>query len=335
MGGDHERKARVSKTALRHRLSIIIGMALVMTIGVLHLAGGGFAAEPAAKQAGKTPSGAAPAGKAAGPVAATVPGALSEGETQPESLTEVNKQLTNPISNVWSLTLKQSNYLLDNPHAWNSELEFEPILPVPLTRDWNLVTRPSFKFLDSKPYVNSDGNSLHAEGLGDSTLTTLLSPNTLNCQFGLGPTFVLPTATTQQTGDGKWQAGPAAVFGYLSKNWLLALYARQWWSFAGQSDRSATNSLHLQYFAHYFVGDGWSVGMSPDILVNWEASPGQKLTFPVGLAFGKAVKVCGVPVKFEIQAQYMPIHPSDSGREWAIQFQITPQLPRLIQGAMF
>jgi hypothetical protein len=179
------------------------------------------------------------------------------------------------------------NYLLDNPHAWNSELLFEPVLPVALTTDWNLVTRPVFKLFDSKPYMNSEENSARKAGLGDSTLTTLLSPNSPNWQFGLGPTLVLPTATTQQTGKGKWQAGPAAVFGYLSESFLLALYPQQWWSFAGQSDRSATSKLQLQYFASYFVGDGWSVGMSPNIHVNWEASSGQKLTFPVGLGLSK------------------------------------------------
>jgi len=271
----------------------------------------------------------------AGQLAADTIFPRSEGEKQDESMTEVNKQLTNPLSNEWSLTLKQSNYLLDNPHSWKSELQFEPVLPVALTRDWSLVTRPVFKFFDSKPYINTDGNSERTAGLGDSTLTTLLSPNTSNWLLGLGPTLVLPTASTQQTGDGKWQAGPAAVFGYLSKSWLLAVYPQQWWSFAGQSDRSATSKLQLQYFAHYFVGDGWSVGMSPNILVNWEASSGQKLTFPVGLGLSKVVNICGVSVKFEIQGQYMAIRPDNSGQEWNIELEITPRLPKLIQGALF
>ena len=274
-------------------------------------------------------------GAAADPRGTTASGGVSAGEQQDGLLKEANKQLTNPISNVWSLALKQSNYLLNNPHAWNSELQFEPLLPVALTRDWNLVTKPVLKFFDSKPYINSDGNSERAAGLGDSTLTTVLSPNTSNWLLGLGPTFVLPTASTQQTGDGKWQAGPAAVFGYLSKSWLLAVYPQQWWSFAGQSDRSATNKLQLQYFAHYFVGDGWSIGMSPNILVNWEASSGQRLTFPVGLGFSKVVEVCGVAVKFEIQGEYMAIRPDSSGQEWNIQFQITPRLSKLIQGTLF
>jgi len=106
---------------------------------------------------------------------------------QEEPLKEFNKQVTNPLSNEWSMELKQSNYLLNSPNAWNPELQFEPVLPVALTRDWNLVTRPVFKFFDSNPYTNSAGNSAREAGLGDSTLTTLLSPNTSNWLLGLGP----------------------------------------------------------------------------------------------------------------------------------------------------
>jgi hypothetical protein len=75
--------------------------------------------------------------------------------------------------------------------------------------------------------------------------------------------------------------------------------------------------------------------MSPNIHVNWEASSGQKLTFPVGLGLSKVVKVCGRPIKFEIQWQYMPIRPDNSGKEWNILFLIPPRLPKLIQGSLF
>jgi hypothetical protein len=176
-------------------------------------------------------------GRSGGPVAPDDTGKPSVTEGHDKSLKEFNQQVTNPLSNEWSLELKQSNYLLNSPNAWNPEFQFEPVLPVALTTDWNLVARPVFKFFDSNPYANSTGNSAREEGLGDSTLTTLLSPNTSNWLLGLGPTFVLPTATTQHTGDGKWQAGPAAVFGYLGGSFLL-------------NDRGDS-------FLNLSCGDGW------------------------------------------------------------------------------
>jgi hypothetical protein len=56
---------------------------------------------------------------------------------------------------------------------------------------------------------------------------------------------------------------------------------------------------------------------------------------PGRLGLSKVVKVCGMPVKFEIQGQYMAIRPDNSGQEWNILFQITPRLPKLIQGTLF
>jgi hypothetical protein len=47
---------------------------------------------------------------AANPSEAT---AASEGEAQVESLTELNKQLANPISSLWSIAFQQNNYMLD------------------------------------------------------------------------------------------------------------------------------------------------------------------------------------------------------------------------------
>ena len=36
-----------------------------------------------------------------------------EGEAEGRSLTELNKELTNPISSLWSIAFQQNNYMLD------------------------------------------------------------------------------------------------------------------------------------------------------------------------------------------------------------------------------
>ncbi len=50
------------------------------------------------------------------------------GETGEKSLTELNKELTNPISSLWSIAFQQNNYMLDmgagKPDHWNSNLNF-------------------------------------------------------------------------------------------------------------------------------------------------------------------------------------------------------------------
>jgi len=241
-------------------------------------------------------------------------------------LSEINRRLTNPVGNIWSLGLIQNNYLLSSPTSYNAEFKFEPLLPITLTANWNLVLKPEFVLVDSMPYTNSEGNQNRATGLGDMTFAVLLSRERSSWVLALGPTFVLPTATTQETGAGKWQVGPAAAFGYHSKRLMLVLFPQQWWSFAGQSARSPTSQLKLQYFISYFFNNGWSIGTSPSIVVNWDASAGQKLTFPVGLGAGKVLKVFRVPVKFALEVQYMPIRPDSYGQEWNVEISIVPSI---------
>ncbi len=76
--------------------------------------------------------------------------------------------------------------------------------------------------------------------------------------------------------------------------------------------------MNLQYIASYFLPNGWSIGTSPTIKIDWQAAPGDRGTLPVGLAVGKVVKIAGaLPVKLEIEAQYMPVTPTRTARSSA------------------
>ena len=53
-----------------------------------------------------------------------------DGEKSAQSLSEINKQLTNPVSSIWSITFQQNNLRLDpgdgRPQRWSSNLLFQP-----------------------------------------------------------------------------------------------------------------------------------------------------------------------------------------------------------------
>jgi hypothetical protein len=40
-------------------------------------------------------------------------------------------------------------------------------------------------------------------------------------------------------------------------------------------------------------------------------------------------------VKFQVQGQYMPVHPDVFGQKWNLQFSITPVIPKLIKRNLF
>jgi hypothetical protein len=261
--------------------------------------------------------------------------AVTESPTGEPSASELNRQLTNPVSSIWSIANQFNNFELNNGH-WNNNWNFQPVLPVSLTKDWNLITRPVMPFYNIVPHETAPGQFERAAGLGDLALLELLSPaHSGNWVLGAGPTAIFPTATSEFTGQGKWQLGPSVVVGYLTKEFFLGVFPQQWWSIGGEHGRPDTNQMNLQPIAAIFFGEGWSLGYSGNILADWTAPSEDVWTVPIGLALSKVVKFGRLPVKLQLAVQYMPVHPRISGQEWNVQVSITPVLPKLIKGTLF
>ena len=257
-----------------------------------------------------------------------------------KSLTEVNKELTNPISSIWSITFQENTYWLNMPTGRDDRIQvnttFQPVLPVSLTDNWNLITRPVIPVLNSNPYINPKSGNLHrVTGFGDTVLVTMLSPTERlagRWLLAAGPTFIFPTATNSRLGQNKWQMGPAGVVGYLGEKFIAGVFPQQWWSVGGAGSNT-TSLLNLQYFFSYFLRDGWSVGTSPSMLVNWYANKGgNMLTFPIGVSVAKVIKIGPLPIRIAVQPQYVPVHPDAFGQKWNIQVIVAPVIPKLIKG---
>jgi hypothetical protein len=259
----------------------------------------------------------------------------SQGDEGEESASELNRKLTNPVSSIWSISNQFNNFELNNGQ-WSNNWNFQPVLPVSLTKEWNLITRPVMPFYNIVPHETAPNEFARDAGLGDLTLLELLSPsNSGNWVLGAGPTAIFPTATSHFTGQGKWQLGPSVVLGYLTKDYFIGVFPQQWWSIGGEHGRPDTNQMNLQPIATVFFGEGWSFGYSGNILANWNAPSEDVWTVPIGLGLGKVVKFGRLPVKLQLAVQYMPVHPREFGQEWNVQVQITPVIPKLIKGTLF
>ena len=265
------------------------------------------------------------------------------------SAEELNRQLNNPVSSVWSLNF-QSNIVSmrnggstlrneDGERIWSSgnsewfyNLNFQPVLPLKLTPDWNVISRPVFPIFAERPVF--DGDDFQDEsGLGDITFFSLFSPAQAQAGilWGVGPSFIFPSATKDALGQEKWQAGPAAVALHLGPEWIFGALGQQWWSFAGSDSAPRTNQSNVQYFLFRMLPDQWQVGMAPTMTVDWEADEGNEVTFPIGLGVGKLVKLGKLPVKLTFEVDYAVVHPDDIGQRWNLRLQIIPVLPSLVK----
>jgi hypothetical protein len=106
--------------------------------------------------------------------------------------------------------------------------------------------------------------------------------------WGLGATLIFPTASRPVTGQGKWQAGPAAAVAFTPEKWLLGVFAQNPISYAGDSKRADTSALFLQPFVTYQLPHGWFVRSQPQIIFNWKTG---KQQVPLDLGVGRVFKI--------------------------------------------
>ena len=256
-------------------------------------------------------------------------------ESQAQDANKLAQMLANPVANLWSLQFQFNNFELTNDR-WNNNLNFQPVMPVSLTKDLNLITRPVIQVYNSVPYTDSQGDEQRTTNFGDWTQLELFSPaHSGDWLLGGGPTFIFPTAGSVYTGQGKWQVGPALVVAYMTKKYILGVFPQQWWSYAGDAGRPDTSQMNLQPIINFFFEGGWNVGYSGNILADWKAPSDNRWTVPVGLGVGKVVKFGRLPVKISLAGQYMVTQPEPVGQKWNVQIQLTPVLPKLIRGTLF
>ena len=246
------------------------------------------------------------------------------------SLEEIDRQLNNPLSKTWALTLQdnigiQEGDLVDDSTR-NNLLFFQPLLPVPIGKKMMFSGRPVFPLVTAPnvefPTGETDG---HTTGFGDFQLMTLIGPDKADgWVWGAGATFKFPTASDELLGQGKYQAGPAGMLLNMGRPWVYGFLAQHWSSFAGDADRPDTSYTDFQYIVRYMLPKAWSAGAGPSITYNHEAESGDRWTVPIGLGVTKTVRLGKVPVKLRAEVHYSVVRPDSYGEVWNIRLQVTP-----------
>jgi hypothetical protein len=142
--------------------------------------------------------------------------------------------------------------------------------------------------------------------------------------------LLLPTATDDALGTGKWCAGPAVVALVQPGKFTLGALVSNLWSFAGSSSRADVNTMSLQYFVNYNMQKGWFLTSAPILSANWNASSGNVWLVPLGGGFGRIFKIGSQPVNGSLSAYYNVIRadtlPSPT---WQLRLQLALLYPRL------
>jgi hypothetical protein len=146
-------------------------------------------------------------------------------------------------------------------------------------------------------------------------------------RWGLGPTFVFPTATADGFGAKKWQIGPIAAAIYSAKSWQIALLVENPISFAGDSNVPDVNRLFWVPIWIYWLPKQWYLGIQgTPKSVNWENDAA--LTFPLSLRLGNLTRFGRRAVNVFVEPEYTAIHDDNIPvPEWSVRLGINFLFP--------
>ncbi len=233
----------------------------------------------------------------------------------------------NPIANMISLPF-QNNYNIDVGALNNNQnvLNIQPVIPISLNDDWNLITRTIIPVVYQPSLFQGDD---HDFGVGDIQFTAFFSPvKPVNGWIvGAGPAIRAPTAMDSRLGARKWALGPSAVALRMQGPWVFGALIQNVWSVAGSGDNNV-NELLIQPFVNYNMEDGWYLISAPIITANWEAdNSSDRWLLPLGGGVGKIFRIGDQAMNTSIQAYYNVETPG-FGPEWTIRFQLQWLFPR-------
>lgn len=252
--------------------------------------------------------------------------ALANVAVAQDSSADLAKKLSNPVASMISVPF-QFNYDRGyGPEEGNREtLNIQPVVPISLNDDWNLISRTIMPVIWQDDIAGPSG---HQFGPGDITQSLFLSPKHPGpggLIWGLGPVFLIPTATDDLTGSGKWGAGPTGVALKQEGPWTYGLLANHIWSFAGQDDRADVNSTFLQPFLSYTTHDAWTFTLNTESTYDWE---GDQWSVPVNVMVGKLVKFDQQPVSFTAGLRYWADAPDNGPEGLGFRFVVTFLFPQ-------
>ncbi len=239
------------------------------------------------------------------------------------STEDIAKASQNPLTAMYSLPIQNNTSFGDDTKNYAN---IQPVLPFDIGDDWTLVTRTIVPVV----YNGAASAVNHNEwGIADTSMTGFFTPKKTGDSgivWGVGPTVLLPTSTNDSMGPGEWGAGISAVALAMHGKWVYGGLISNVWSFTGDSQ---VNSMTLQPFVNYNLGDGLFLASVPIITANWKADSANTWVVPLGLGVGKAMKMGKVPFTAQIHGYYNVVRPDlRDDEKWQMRVQVQWLFPR-------
>jgi hypothetical protein len=254
----------------------------------------------------------------------------SETQSSHESASEgeLAKKTQNPVADLISVPIQNNfNFNAGPYNQTQTVINIQPVIPITLNEDFNLITRTILPVVDQPDPVTNTSQF----GLGNLNTTLFLSPSKSKAvTWGVGPIFGFPTKTNDLLGSNTFTIGPSAVVVAMPKHWVIGTLANQQWSIGDAAPSQRVSAMLIQPFINYNLPEGWYLTSAPVITANWEAfgnNSSDRWVIPIGGGFGKIVKTGGPPLNMNLQGYYNVVNP-EQGSDWQLRFTVALLFPK-------
>jgi hypothetical protein len=206
----------------------------------------------------------------------------------PISQSDLVNQANAPISSIFQIRLQDSYAPAFQGALHGQGNSFSIAIGMPLPQ-YRLLPFPQLSLLTIPAAVTLPLPLGSSTGFGDIRFVDLAILDAgHSLLFGIGPTFVFPTANELSSGQGKWQIGPAAALAWVPRNWLFGVLAQNPIAFSGDPKFPDANALFLQPFITYQLGHGWFLRSEPQMIFDWVTN---KQQLPLDAGIGRVFKI--------------------------------------------
>ena len=236
---------------------------------------------------------------------------------------ELAKKLSNPVASLISVPLQSNwDFGIGPENAMRYTLNVQPVIPISLGKDWNLILRTIVPVISAESPVKGGEDR---SGLGDILQSFFFSPKEPTGGgwiWGVGPAVFYPSGTDGLSAH-KWGAGPTAVVLKQQSGWTYGLLANHIWSFSGGGESDISNT-YLQPFLTYTTKTHTTFGLNTESTYDWENS---QWTVPINLTVAQLLKIGGMPMQFQAGGRVYAERP-DGGPDWGLRFTVTFLFPK-------
>jgi hypothetical protein len=237
---------------------------------------------------------------------------------------DLAQKLANPVADLISVPIQSNLDFGVGPGdgtIWRTNIQ--PVIPFSISEDWNVISRTILPVIDQEGLAPA-GDALDASGLGDITQSFFFSPKESSPIWGVGPAFLIPSATDDLLGGEKWGIGPTAVVLKQEGAWTYGALANHIWDFAGDDSRGAVNATFLQPFVSYITPTKTTFSLNTETTYDWQ---NEQWIVPVNFVVSQLFKIGDQPVQAFVGARYYVETPT-GGPEWGLRFGMTFLFPK-------